>query len=252
MFMKKEILRKIFIKSIALAFCICFTFLSHAQTNTKTNTQSPDVNINLNVYHQSIFLGDYTTAINAVHYIIASDPVKNANWQDTLALLYLQSSAFQQAYIIASGLESSGGYSPLRTEIKAIAAKNLQQPIEAITNYSLLFSKTKNPSYGFEQLQLEYSIRRVAETINTGNNLLQLLPPNDSSKVTVVKLDGKTAQQVTLKAAIENIMGLAYIDLKNKANAVAILQAALKENPDFEQAKNNLSVANALGDEKKP
>jgi tetratricopeptide (TPR) repeat protein len=243
-------LNKIFLIIALPAVALC----ANAQSGAKQATQVPQsapVNINLQVYHQGLLLGDYGTAIHAIHYLIASDPSKYANWQDTLALLYLQTNAYQQAYILSNGLLNSEGYTEMRTAIRATAAKNLQQPVEAITDFSTLYGKTNNPGYGFEELQLEYGIRRLAETIATGNKLLHAVPANDSSKINIAKLDGKTSQPVSFKSAVENIVGLAYLDLKDKDNAVANFTAALKDTPDFEQAKNNLSVANALAAEKK-
>ncbi len=228
---------------------------SNAQGNAKPKALTPPPmtpsNINLIVYSQAMSIGDYGTAIHAIHYLIASDPTKYNSWQDTLALLYLQTNAYQQAYILSKGLLNNAGYTEMRTAIKATAEKSLQQPVEAITDYTTLYSKTNNPAYGFEELQLEYTIRRLAETIATGNKLLKAIPANDSSKVNMAKLDGKTAQQVSFKSAVENIMGLAYLDLKDRDSAMASFTAALKETPDFEQAKNNLSVATALAADKK-
>ncbi len=223
-----------------------------AQGNSKIATPPGlDNNINLKVYQQAVGLGDYATAVHAVHYLIAGDPVKYANWVDTLAVLYLQEGAYQQAYIISNQQVATKGYTEMRMQVKAISAKNLQQPVEAIDAYKILFDKTARPGYGFEELQLEYGIRRLGETVATGNKLLQVIPAGDSTIVTMAKMDGKTAQQVTLKAAVHNLLGLAYIDLKDKDDAVAQLNEALKETPDFEQAKNNLTVANAVVAEKK-
>jgi tetratricopeptide (TPR) repeat protein len=231
-------------------FVICFSLITlcigaQAQSQVKPITTSP-ININLQVYRQSVSLGDYNTAINALHYLLATDPVKYANFQDTLALVYLQNNNIRQGYLIADALLKNRGYSDMRLEIKAICAKGLQQPVEAINAYATLYSNTKNPAFGFEELQLQYSIRRLAETIATGNTLLQSLPVKDSSRINILKADGKTVQQVSLKAAVNNIVGQAYIDLKNKNNAIFSLEAALKENPDFEQAKNNKVTALAL------
>ncbi|MGI8952290.1 MAG: hypothetical protein ACR2FN_12005 [Chitinophagaceae bacterium] len=234
--------------SLILFFVTVFT-LVNAQTNSKSSTA--DNNINLKVYQQSISLNDYGTAINALHYLIAGDAAKYANWQDTLALLYTRTNDYQQGFLLSDALLNSKGYTDLRMEIKAVCAKQLQQPVEAINAYGILFTKTHNAVYGFEELQLQYAIRRLAETVATGNDLLKIILPNDSTQVNVMKLDGKNMQQVSLKAATENVLGLAYIDLKDKQNAVAQLQMALKENPDFEQAKNNLNVANALGSDAK-
>lgn len=235
---------------LAITAFISLSICTQAQNTVKTKPATDD-NIHLKVFRQSAALGDLTLAITSLHYLIASDPVKYATWQDTLSLLYLQSNSYQQAYVLADALLKGKGYTDLRMEIKAISAKGLQQPAEAITDYAALYDKTKNPAFGFEQLQLQYGIRRLAETIVTGNTLLQSLSTTKSDTVVVMKADSKSVQKVTFKAAICNIMGLAYVDLKDKTNAMTQFEIALKESPDFEIAKNNMATAKAITEEAK-
>jgi len=239
-----------------ICFCgLCFLFVSlsnclNAQNNGLQKQQT-DSSIYLKVYYQSVAMDDFNTAIEALHYVLASDPEKYSNWKDTLALLYVRNNSFQQANVLSSALLDTKGYTDLRMEIRAICAKALQQPAEAIDAYSILYSKTNKIAYGFEELRLQYSIRRLTETIATGNSLLQNIPPTNKDFVSVVKADGKTPQQVSLKAAVCNLLGLAYADLKDKTNAKEQFESALKENPDFELAKNNLAVTESAVDNAK-
>jgi len=234
-----------------LAALTCAAFSTNAQTTTKPKQLKEDDNINIRVFHQSMSLGDVNMAISAVHYLLASDFVKYAQWQDTLALLYLQHNDFQQAYLLADALVTKFGYTNQRMEVKAMCAKALQQPVDAISAYSQLYSKTHEAVFGLEQLQLEYSIHRLTESLVTANSLLQLTTTDKADKITVAKADGKTTQQVSLKAVVSNIMGLAYNDLKDKTNAAASFEKALKENPEFELAKLNLDAVKAPDDKTK-
>lgn len=237
--------RKYLIQLIAAVLLLIFSIMLNAQQPAKTNSQAT---VHLTVYRHSLAIGDVGTAISSLHYLIASDTLKYAHWQDTLALLYVQGNAYQQAFLLADALLATSGYTDLRMEIKAISAKALQQTTEAITAYGVLYNKTRNPAYGFEQLQLQYAIRRLSETLVTGNSLLQNITAAQNGNVAVVKPDGKSIQNVSLRAAISNIVGLAYIDMKDKTNAMAQFETALKESPDFELAKTNLTVAKAIGD----
>jgi tetratricopeptide (TPR) repeat protein len=232
------------IRIITVIACIGISFYCSAQTKAKAKPVQ-ETNINIAVYNQAISIGDATMAITAVHYLLASDFVKYTSWQDTLAVLYLQNNAYRQAYLLSNALISNRGYSDLRMEIKAIASKNLQQPAEAITAYSTLYSKTHNPAFGFEQLNMEFGSKKLTESIATGNALMKDISADTTLSVNVVKSDGKTSQQVSLKAAISNIMGLAYFDLKDKVQAQAQFEMAVKQTPDFEQAKHNLDFVKA-------
>lgn len=223
------------------------TLLCSATNALQAQTKTPDPSVvQLKVFHNALSINDLGTAIQSLHYIIAADSVKYGNYEDTLAILYTQINAFTPAYILANRLLSQKGYTEIRMQIKGLAAKNMNEPIEAINAYSDLFTRTKNPVYGMEELQLEYGIRRIGESVVTGNKVLAAIMPNDSTQVRMAKLQEKTMQLVSLRAAVHNILGLAYLDLKDKKNAVSNFEAALKESPDFDQAKNNLNVANAM------
>ncbi len=223
------------------------TLLCSATNALQAQTKTPDPSVvQLKVFHNALSINDLGTAIQSLHYIIAADSVKYGNYEDTLAILYTQINAFTPAYILANRLLSQKGYTEIRMQIKGLAAKNMNEPIEAINAYSDLFTRTKNPVYGMEELQLEYGIRRIGESVVTGNKVLAAIMPNDSTQVRMAKLQEKTMQLVSLRAAVHNILGLAYLDLKDKKNAVSNFEAALKESPDFDQAKKNLPVANAM------
>ena len=231
------------IKVFISLFFIALFFCTPALAQTKT----PDpVQVHFKVYNNALSMNDIGTAIQSLHFIIASDSVKYGNYEDTLAILYTQINAFTPAYILANRLLSQKGYTEIRMQIKGLAAKNMNEPIEAINAYSDLFTRTRNPVYGMEELQLEYGIRRIGESVVTGNKVLAAIMPNDSTQVRMAKLQEKTMQLVSLRAAVHNILGLAYLDLKDKKNAISNFEAALKESPDFDQAKNNLNVANAM------
>jgi len=198
------------------------------------------------IYQQALSLNDFGTAIQSLHYLVAMDSVKYGNYEDTLAILYTQINAFSPAYILANRLLTQKGYSEIRLQIKGIAAKNMSLPIEAINAFNELFNRTNNPAYGMELLQMEYGIRRIGESIVTGNKVLNALPLNDSSQVNMPRLQNQSIQSVSMRAAVHNILGLAYLDLQDKKSAVSHFEEALKYTPDFEQAKNNLAVANAM------
>lgn len=228
---------------------ILVIFSTFICTNSKILAQgknNDDNGVQFKVYRNALALQDFGTAIQALHYIIAGDSVKYGKYEDTLAILYTQVNAFSPAYILSNRLLAQYGYSELRMQIKALAAKNLNEPVEAINAYAELFTRTKNPVYGLEQLQLEYAIRRIGEAIGTGNKLLAIIPVNDSTQVRMARLEQKGMQWVSMRAAIHNILGMSYLDLQDKKNALSQFEDALKEAPDFDQAKNNLNVAHAV------
>lgn len=229
---------------ILVAFLVVSLFAA-AQDPQKTTTGSPaSPNENLAVYHNAVSLQDYGTAIHALNYILVGSPSDSA-YADTLAMLYVQNGQYLQAELLAS-IQLNRGYTDMRMEIKAVAAKNINDLIVAIDSYGTLYEKTKNRLFGFEKLQLENGIKRLEEANNTANLLLKALPDKDSIKLQVTRLDNKTVQTVPFRAGILNIQGALLIKLDQLGKAQTALQAALLLAPEFEQAKYNLSIVKEL------
>ncbi|MCX6218247.1 tetratricopeptide repeat protein [Spirosoma sp.] len=199
----------------------------------------------LAVYRNAMSLQDYATAISALHYILAANPT-GAPYADTLALVYAQTGQFVQAGRLAEVQLAAKGYSDLRMEVKALANSQLKNWVKAIDAYGALFEKTQKPVFGFEKLKLEYDIKRMGEAALTAEQLLKVVPATDSSQLQVAMLDGKQVQTVAFRAGLLNLQGLILLELKKRDMALAAFNEALKLNPDFEQAKNNLTVANAI------
>jgi tetratricopeptide (TPR) repeat protein len=240
-------------KKIVFLFCMVGLVKLHAQKTLPAQQkavptqQAPNqaIDVNLAVYKNAMGLQDYVTAIQALHYIIATSP-NGAAYADTLAILYAQTGQFVQAGILADVQLKTNGYSDIRMEIKAASAKKLNNAPAAIDDYTILYEKTAKPVYAFEKLQLQYNIKRMTEANGTATALLSAIPATDSTTAQVAKLDGKTAQQVNFRSAVLNYQGLTYIDLKQKQAAIKAFEAALKLDPDYEQAKNNMAIAKQM------
>lgn len=97
----------------------------------------------LKIYQQALQIGDYKSAILAANYLSLHHPEKYNNWQDTIALLLYRDQNYKSAFALADTLLTHRGISDLRLEIKAAAAKALNDDVDALINYTLLFNKTK-------------------------------------------------------------------------------------------------------------
>lgn len=207
-----------------------------AATGRAQVAKAPVKSLHEKVYVQAKALADFPTAIQAVHYLLAESGDAHSRWNDSLALLYLQSGANIQAYSLAEKMLQQGAPTDLRLEMKGAAARRLNQPLEAIQAYGQLFGRTKNAYYGFEQLQLEYGVRRLAEAVLTADNVLEAIAATDSTQVAVARRDGKTSQEVSLRAATLFVQAMAYNDLRQQQNATKALNQVLALAPAYEQA----------------
>lgn len=222
--------------TVILLLIVTFAIAQNKANNTPTTTPKigayPDKDVV--VYKNALSLGDLEAATYALHNIIAANP-NGAIYKDTLALVYLQRGYYRQAQVLTKTLYQEKE-NDTRTEVLAISAKQLGQSTEAIDLYKKLFSTTKNNNFAFEQLQLEYSIKRLAEAKLTAESLLLALPFDDKTKLMVPKLDNKTAQEVSLKAGIYYLLGSIYFDMNDKVQAQQQFEKAIALQPDYELA----------------
>lgn len=226
----------------------------NAQKNNSSKETPPKIGAyqdkDMLVYKNAIAVADLEVATHALHNIVAANP-NGAIYKDTLALAYLQRNMFQQARFITQSLYKEKE-NDFRLEILAICAKQLNQPTEAIDFYKKLYTHTKKQDFAFEQLQLEYSIKRLAEAKLTAETLISSIPTDDKTELTVAKSDNKTGQKITFKAGIYYLLGKIYADLNDTKSALEALQNALKLNPDYEMAQAAVSnLSKSINDDTK-
>ncbi len=234
-------------KLVTLGFTLLFSSINAQQKTTNSNpapTTTATVNKDVVVYKNALAIGDLETATHALHYIIAANP-SGAMYRDTLAVAYLQRGYYRQAQAIAKPLYQEKE-NDTRAEILAICAKQLNQPTEAIDWYKKLYSSTKNNNFAFEQLQLEYGIKRLAEAKFTAEGLLVSIPADDKTIIIVPKKDNKTTQEVSLIAAVHYVLGNIYFDLDDKVNAQAQFEKAFELDKEYELAQNAIAVLKQL------
>jgi tetratricopeptide (TPR) repeat protein len=230
-------------KKYILSLFVCSVMVANAQVKKSSTDPAPKIGAypdkDVVVYKNALSLGDLETATYSLHNIIAANP-NGAIYKDTLAIVYLQRGYFRQAQLLTKTLYLEKE-NDTRTEILALCAKQLNQPTEAIDLYKKLYNSTKKENYAFEQLQLEYSIKRLAEAKLTAQQLIKTLPINDQLKLTTSKSD-KSEQVIDLKAGVYFILGNINNELKNTEEAKNAYQEALKINPEYENASVALSA----------
>lgn len=229
------------VRASAIFFFILLTCVfTHLFGQLNTFIQPERDTADFNVYHQSLSISDYSTAIIAVYYLSNHDPAKYNQWLDTLDYLFFKNHFYEQSFKLSDTLLVQKGITDLRLEIRGASAKALGDTVNALMAYTLLFNKSKKPIYGFKEMQLEYEMKRMNETITTGNNMgIVIGSTKDSSRINILG-DNGNVQKIFISAATANIMGLAYEALQEKNMAIEEFNAALKLNPEFVQANNNL------------
>lgn len=225
-------MKKVLLASASLLICS----IALAQPN-KTTTASKN-NAHLKVFYQAISSGDLNSSIVALNYYLA-DQGSNTPYADTLAMLYMQQGSYAQSYYWADQRLRGNPEDNNLLEIKGYSLDKLQQPKEAIAIFEKLYGKTKNPFHAYKLMELQYSIKRLAECVATANSAEKLqFKPEYVISYNVGDQTGRTY----LQAGVFNIHALALYDLDQKAEAKSYFAKAVAIDSNFVLARQNLEA----------
>ena len=195
-------------------------------------------NPHLKVVNQALASGDINTAITALNYYI-NEQGSNNPYADTLAILYMQQGAYAQCYYWADLRLQARPDDNVLMELKGVCLDKLQQPKEAITIFEKLYSKTKSPFHAYKLMELQYSIKRLAECVATAVSAEKLqFKPEYVMSYNIGEQVGRTY----LQAGVFNIHALALYDLDNKTEAKAYFAKAISLDSNFVLARQNLEA----------
>jgi len=199
-------------------------------------------NPHIRVFKQAAGSGDMSTAITALSYYI-SEPGANPVYEDTLAMLYMQQNSYVQCYYWSDKRLKVNPDDLGLLEMKGICLDKMQQPKEAIAVYEKLYAKTKSPFHAYTLMELQYSIKRLAECLVTAGSTERLQFKPD---YTVTYNVGEQLGRTYLQAGIYNIQALTLFDLDRKAEAKAYFEKAVALDSNFVLARQNLEAVKSM------
>lgn len=226
---------------IIAALCLSALLPVSAQTG-KTATPAAKNNPHLKVFNQSVRSGDVGTAITALSYYV-TDQGANSAYEDTLAMLYMQLGSYGQCYYWVDKRSKDKPDDNNLLEMKGICLDKMQQPREAIGVFEKLYTKTQNPYHAYKLMELQYSIKRLAECLATA---VMVEKTTIKPEYTMTYNMGEQIGRTYLQAGIYNIHGLALFDLDRKAEAKLVFEKALALDSTFQLARQNLEAMNAI------
>lgn len=221
------------------------SLVSFFSLTSNTQAQVSKTNQHLKVFNQALATGDLNTGIIALNYYI-SEPGANPVYEDSLAMMYMQTNSFAQCYYWANKRLNVTPENLTLMELKAICLDKLQQPKEAIAIFEKLYSKTKSPFHAYKLMELQYSIKRLVECLATAisSEKLEFKP-----EYVVSYSIGDEVGRTYLQAGIFNIQGLTYYELDRKAEAKLYFEKAVGLDSNFVLAKQNLEAMKTLANE---
>jgi tetratricopeptide (TPR) repeat protein len=229
-------------KKITVITLSVFFYSAAIAQVTKTTPPAAKNNTHLRVFSQAVGTGDLTTGIMALNYYV-NEQGANPIYEDTLAMLYLQQNSFIQCFYWADKRLKVKPDGLVLLEMKGICLDKLNQPKEAIVVFEKLYAKTQSPFHAYTLMELQYSIKRLAECLATANSTEKLqFKPEYIISYNVGEQVGRTY----LQAGIFNIQALTYYDLDKKAEAKMYFEKALALDSNFVLARQNLEALNSI------
>jgi len=205
-------------------------------------TSAASSNPHIRVFKQAVTSGDVATGITALSYYVG-EPGANPAYEDTLAMLYMQQNSYVQCYYWADRRLKTNPDDLVLLEMKGTCLDKLNQPKEAISIFEKLYARTKSPFHAYTLMELQYSIKRLAECLATANSTERLqFKPDYTVNYTVGEQVGRTY----LQAGIYNIQALTLYDLDKKAEAKAYFEKALALDSNFVLARQNLEALKSI------
>lgn len=211
------------------------------QNETKVPTQKDSVDYDLRVYANAVNLGDFYTAISAIHYKYAKD--SNIRWLDTLARLYFSGNMIRQAVLTAEVVVQKQPNNISMLELLALSYSGLGDSKSGLAKYEKLFELTQKPYYQYQCAVEEFNLGRVGEC-EARIKAIQSNPAAEKEKININIGQGQAPQQVSIKAASLNLLGVLQMKLGKNEDAKKSFEASLKLEPNFALAKGNLEALN--------
>lgn len=180
-------------------------------------------------YAQMKKQGDIQGVINAMTHLNVLSPSQAR--QDTLAYLYMDRGMNNQA-LNTIGFEKNDNDSDIAIQVKALSLKALKQPAMAIPFFEEMFKRTPNALIAYELAELNLQLKKLGEA---EKHIIYGLA-NSKEDMKKAFFESQTPYEVSLKSAFMYLNALNTYNKDTKANidaAVDILDAALKESPNF-------------------
>ena len=218
-------------------------FVISIQAQTKTTISAKDTTayrLEKDVYFNALKYSDLAVAKSAVFKMIALNP-GDKSLKDSLLFIYFNAGSFGQCILLSRELLAENPSRNNILEIKAISEQNLGLVKEALISYEKLFSESKNLFHQYQMAVLQYQLRRFGECVQNIDEIIK----NEKSLSEKVNISTgqDNNQQVILKAAAYNIRGVMNLEGKRDIEANADFKEALKIQPDFALAKNNVQLS---------
>ncbi len=191
------------------------------------------------VFRLALRYNDFMVARTALYDMIVLKP-ELTTLKDSLSILYFNIGAYPECILLSKEILEKTPNNPTILEIKAISEQSVGLIKESLADYEKLYASNKNVYHLYQIAALQYELKRFGEC---DASIAQLLADKEiENKEISIAAGEKKSQKVSLKAAIYNMRGVLALETGKTDIAKTNFNEAIKLNPDFELAKNNMKL----------
>ena len=202
-------------------------------------SQKNDFEIQKSIYEKAKAYNDPSVAISALYNMVAIQP-DNVLLKDSLMREYLAISQWAPTYMISREILDIQPNNLFALEVSCISLQNLGLKQQALNEYESLYLKTDRIDVLYTISFIQFELGNFNESLT---NLDILMNKDMTQEMTVsVSKDENNRQEIPIKAQLNYLKSLIYIEQKNIELARKSLNEALSISPEFQNAINKLKT----------
>ena len=202
-------------------------------------SQKNDFEIQKSINEKAKAYNDPSVAISALYNMVAIQP-DNVMLKDSLMREYLAISQWAPTYMISREILDIQPNNLFALEVSCISLQNLGLKQQALNEYESLYLKTDRIDVLYTISFIQFELGNFNESLT---NLDILMNKDMTQEMTVsVSKDENNRQEIPIKAQLNYLKSLIYIEQKNIELARKSLNEAISISPDFQNAINKLKT----------
>lgn len=225
------------IRFILVLLCFCNAAIGWTQKG-----KEPKVDNEYLVYKKAMQYGDLTVARTSVIQLIVKYPEKTA-WKDTLISIYGMMGMYDQTILLGEEILKSKPNDTVSLRLMAYSYESLGMLAKAIEYYEKVLALGEDVMFRYKLSVCQYGMQRYGEAMANVEKVMS----NKSANERKITINYETSsQEVVLLAAALNAGGIILTDNGKLEEAKFYFEGALKLEPNFILAQNNLKVVVGL------
>ena len=216
---------------------VIFFILLLSSVMFKSYSQISEFDLQNSIYKKAKSYNDPSVAINSLYKMIAIQP-ENVLLKDSLMREYLTISQWAPSYMISREILAMQPNNLFALEVSCISLQNLGLKQQALNEYESLYLKSDRIDVLYTISFLQFELKNFTESL-TNLDILINNSETEEMSVSVSKSDN-SVQEVLIRAQLNYLKGLIYIEQSKNEDAKKYFNIALTISPDFQNAIDRL------------